>query len=120
MWGAPTCHCQPQELHHQQESSSYSIDESNDRNYHKGTGTKSNQQGPSVKVWRTSKWCLLPLIHCKDQELQSLLIHLGFRLDAAVDTCTAMNLAYKAYYTQIYKLYPQKIVAEYITFKQEG
>jgi hypothetical protein len=42
-----------------------------------------------------------------------------FGLDVAVDTCAAMNLAYKAYHTQIYKLYPQ-LVAEYIDFKQEG
>jgi hypothetical protein len=42
-----------------------------------------------------------------------------FQLHVAVDTCTAMNLAYKGYPKKIAQQYPQ-LVAEYIDFKEEG
>jgi hypothetical protein len=42
-----------------------------------------------------------------------------FQLNMAVDTCTAMNLAYKGYHEKIAKQNPQ-LVAEYTDFKKEG
>jgi hypothetical protein len=42
-----------------------------------------------------------------------------FQLDVAVDTCAAMNLAYKGYHEKIAQQYPQ-LVAEYIDFRIEG
>ena len=42
-----------------------------------------------------------------------------FQLDVAVDTCAAMNLAYKGYHGKIAQQNPQ-LVAEYIDFRKEG
>jgi hypothetical protein len=42
-----------------------------------------------------------------------------FQLDVAVDTCAAMNLAYKGYHGKIAQQYP-RLVAEYIDFEKEG
>jgi hypothetical protein len=41
-----------------------------------------------------------------------------FSIEVAVDTCAAMNLAYKNYHTKIYERYPH-LVAKYTAFRKE-
>ncbi len=42
-----------------------------------------------------------------------------FSIAVAVNTCAAMNLAYKTYHTKIYKRYPH-LVADYTAFREDG